>query len=144
MESSSLPGRAIEIEQSERPASGFVSRQTHAGNVHVVRSKDRADPPDDSRDVVILEKQNHSTGRRLDGIAVDADNPRFVPCAKKSASNGDLRIPTPDRDMQPFVEIGLFGGFDLLDSDAAGGGHGAHVDAIDFLAASVLKETGEN
>ena len=43
--------------------------------------------------------------------------------------------------MQPFIEIGLLRGFDFLDSDAACGGHGADVDAIDLFAASMFEES---
>ena len=109
-----------------------------------MRAEDRADPSDNSGDVVIFKEQNHTARRRLDGFAIDSDNPRFVPRPKESASNGDLRVLTPDGDMQPFIKVGLLGGFDLLDSDSASGGDGTHVDAIDLLAAGVLQETGKN
>src|SRR6476620_5997961 len=138
------PGRAIKIEQSKCPASDFVSGQTHAGNIDVMRSKNCSDSSDDAGDVVIFEHENDPAGRRFDGLAVDANDPWFVPRSKKGAADGDAGASTPNCDVQPFVKIGLFCRPDLLNRDAASGGHRAHVDAVHLFTSRVFEKSGQN
>ena len=75
-----------------------------SGNVDVVAPQQRADPPDDSRDVIILENDQRSGRHHVDVVVSDPDDPRMR-VAEQSASETQVTSLTANDDLLAIVGI---------------------------------------
>src|SRR5688572_3064414 len=135
---------AIEVEDGEGLAADFVAAEAHAGDVDVVLRLEGADVADHARAVFVVHEEQDDLGDDFDRAAGEADDARLMALAQDSAAGRDALLAGNGGDMNPFVVIRVFVGFDFLDDQAQGSGEGTDVDLVNLLASDTFQKAFEH